>query len=346
MATNIHRLKSDDELGREASAWIACLDAGASEEEKQAFTAWRKADPRHERAWKLTLMVWRQMIDAGRLARAVSNGHQFNSLTEHAIQRSLQARRKVRGITFASAAALLVATVGLAWFVQTNPARTEFQTAVGEHSTVNLPDGSTLELNSESRAKVEYTADRRVVRLERGEAYFDVQNDPKRPFWVAAGKSWVGAVGTAFNVDMRPAMVRVTVSEGAVKVVASNSDPMSQAVSVKAAPLSLVKAGQQADVQPVATQVRSLLPAQLTRSLSWREGSIYFERERLVVVVDELNRYTADKIVIEDESVGDRLIGGTFETNARGAEVLLANLQEGLGLNVRRVNGVTYLTHK
>ena len=64
MATNVHRLKSDDELGREASAWIACLDAGASEEEKQAFAAWRKADPRHEHAWGRTVMVWRQMIDA------------------------------------------------------------------------------------------------------------------------------------------------------------------------------------------------------------------------------------------------------------------------------------------
>lgn len=342
----IHQLKSDDALGREACAWIANLDARAvSDEEKRRFDAWRKADPRHERAWALTVLVWRQMLDAGKLARAISNGQTFNEITQRAVHRSLQARKRARHIALASAAAI-AASACVAWWMQTLPPKTEFQTAIGEHSTVKLPDGSTVDLNSNSRASITYSAQARIVRLVRGEAYFDVQSDPQRPFWVLAGKSWVGAVGTAFNVDMRRELLRVTVSEGAVKVASSASSITPPAEGGSEVKLSLVKAGQQVDVQAVMTEVRSLVPDQLTRSLSWRDGSIYFERESLATVVDELNRYTLDRIVIADETLRDHKIAGTFETNARGAEALLANLKDGLGFEVRREGNTAYIARR
>ncbi len=317
-----------------------------SNEEKQRFEEWRKTDPRHERAWALTVMVWRQMVDAGQLARVFRSGQALNTITERAIQRSLESRKSVRRISLAAAAAAVTIAVCAAWWTAAPAPKTEFQTAIGEHSTVKLPDGSALELNSNSRATVSYSAQTRIVRLERGEAYFDVQSDPQRPFWVVAGKSWVGAVGTAFNVDMRAALVRVTVSEGTVKVAPSARNSPPSADGEDGPQIALVRAGQQVDVEAATAQVRSLVPDQISRSLSWRAGSIYFEKESLAAVVDELNRYTADKIVIADESLRNHKIGGTFETNAQGAEVLLANLRDGLGFKVQRKDNTVFVSRK
>lgn len=229
-------------------------------------------------------------------------------------------------------------------FAQLTP-ETLFQTAIGEHASVALPDGSTLELNSNSLARVDYTDSERIVRLERGEAYFTVMRDPRRPFRVVAGGSWVQAVGTAFNVYVRPAGVRVTVSEGTVKVgsaAAAGTDAPSARAS-SAAPVSILTAGQQLEVRGQAARIRPLPPAELSRSVAWRHGTLYFENQPLGEAIAELSRYTTLQIVVKDESLRSLPVGGTFQANSQGAESLLTMLEDGFGLSVDRDNDRVYI---
>lgn len=340
---DIHQLKNEEELREEACVWIGRLNAhNVSGEDKICFEAWRTAHPRNAEAYAKVTMVWDGMMRTGELVRAVSVGQQFNATTERAIRRARAVRARGKRIALATAATIGVALC-VGWWTNTRTDDTLFRTAVGEHATVKLPDGSSLELNSNSLARIAYSGQARVVKLERGEAFFDVQRDPQRPFWVSAGKSWVTAVGTAFNVDMRASEVRVTVSEGAVKVAANVASSVPPSLDREETSVSPVKAGQQVNVRGAATEVRSLAPAQLTRSLAWREGLIFFQEERLEDVVGELNRYTKLKIVIGDERLRELGIGGTFETNDDGAEALLANLRDGLGLSVRREGRTVYI---
>src|SRR5690606_5730758 len=81
-----------------------------------------------------------------------------------------------------------------------------------------LPDGSSAELNSGAQFALEFTPERRVVRLLRGEALFDVVKDPSRPFIVAAGQIKVQAVGTMFTVRHSVDEVAVLVTQGQVAV--------------------------------------------------------------------------------------------------------------------------------
>ncbi|WP_447414957.1 FecR family protein, partial [Clostridium perfringens] len=60
--------------------------------------------------------------------------------------------------------------------------------------------------------------DQRFVRMLKGEAHFDVAHNPARPFIVKAGDSTLRAVGTAFNVRLRPELTELTVIEGRVAV--------------------------------------------------------------------------------------------------------------------------------
>ena len=201
-----------------------------------------------------------------------------------------------------------------------------------------LPDGSSFDLNTNSRVEVDYSERTRVIRLERGEAYFKVAHDTHRPFWVHAGDRWVRAVGTAFNVYLRPAGVEVTVSEGTVNVVnaAADESPPSDASYTKSA--ASVTAGQQADAHGRADVIHALDTTQLSRLLAWRKSSLYFQDEPLGDVVNELMRYTTLKIEIADDSLRQLPVGGTFQTSPEGAEALLRMLQDGFGTKIRRVD--------
>lgn len=331
----IRRLPGVAEAEREACEWFARLLADdVTPEDHASFEAWRTASPRHARAYEDIAGTMSEVQRAGRLVRAVSFGNAMD-----AASRPLRAERVRKtaalGLAAAAAVALMFITTA-SWVTRTAP-QTLFQTSIGEHASVDLPDGSRLELNSNSVARVQYTDHARTIRLAQGEAFFKVAHDPQRPFWVVAGKSWIRAVGTAFNVDLRSSVVRVVVSEGTVKVAASRpSGEAPSDVALAREPVSILNAGQQAEVKAGTAEIRSVTPVELTRLAAWRKGTLYFENQHLATVVDELGRYTSARIIIEDEQLGSLPIGGTFDANSRGVDALLNMLHEGFGLRVRR----------
>jgi transmembrane sensor len=187
-----------------------------------------------------------------------------------------------------------------------------------------------------------------VVRLDRGEGYFKVVHDTRRPFFVVAGPSWVRAVGTAFNVFLRENAVEVTVSEGVVKVGSSDpkvavSPPDDGSTDV---PTAVVKAGEQAQLQGAEAATRHLSPVELVRAVSWREGTVYFEDQPLSDVSSELERYSAIHFVLKDDAVRHLRVGGTFQASPQGAETLITMLERGFGLNVHREADRVYIDRR
>jgi transmembrane sensor len=327
---DVHQLPPMTQVEREASEWIARLNADeVSAEDRKRFEAWRAAHTLHARAYEELKGTWQQFTAAGPLVRAVSFAESMNTAGRHVPRR--------RWALAASAAAALVLVLGWLYFDRLQPGTT-FTTAIGEHATISLPDGSTLELNSNSLARVDYSPRTRMIRLERGEGFFEVAHDPLRPFWVVGGGSWVRATGTAFNVYVRTTDVRVTVSEGTVKVgpLVTLIDPVPSDAAMATAPVGVLTAGQQADLRGTATATRQLSPAELARSVAWREGTVYFENQPLSEVVDELDRYTTLRLIVNDDKLRRLPVGGTFKASPQGAEALLTMVEQGFGLRVRR----------
>ena len=76
------------------------------------------------------------------------------------------------------------------------------KTERGEKSTIILPDGTNVILNSSSRLKYsnDYGKKNRSVDLE-GEAYFDVTRDTKKEFIVHTNNLDIKVIGTSFNIS-------------------------------------------------------------------------------------------------------------------------------------------------
>ena len=101
-----------------------------------------------------------------------------------------------------------------------HPVLSTFETAVGERSTVVLPDDSVVTLNTDTLVEVGFVegSDVRRVTLQRGQAHFDVEKDT-RPFEVLAAGRRIEALGTAFDVRIDTELgVLVTLLEGSVAI--------------------------------------------------------------------------------------------------------------------------------
>jgi transmembrane sensor len=322
----VHTLPNSADTEREASDWFARMNADdVTADDHARFEAWLRAHSCNARAYAELTATWSELVKAGPVVRAVYFGQAMNAA-------SAGSARTPRRLVGALAATIGAVVLGIAWHLYKQEEDSRFQTAIGEQVAVTLPDGSSFDLNSNSRVEVDYSQRSRVVRLERGEAYFKVAHDTQRPFWVHAGNRWVRAVGTAFNVYLRPAGVQVTVSEGTVNVVNATGYEFPPADALAAS----VTAGEQADSHGHADVIRTLNAAQLNRLLAWRKNSLYFQDEPLGDVVNELMRYTTLKIEIADDSLKRLPVGGTFQTNPEGAEALLKMLEDGFGAKVHR----------
>jgi transmembrane sensor len=127
------------------------------------------------------------------------------------------------------AAASLLAAIALISYWLIIPGRQEqgvqfvsVTAPLGSVKEIQLPDSSRVWLKSGSslRYATTYGTERRELELVEGEAFFDVQQDPQRPFLVTTGKLQTKVLGTAFNIQAyadRPT-IQVWVDHGRVAV--------------------------------------------------------------------------------------------------------------------------------
>lgn len=135
-------------------------------------------------------------------------------------------KRKNRWISYASAAVAAIVFFIIGISIQQPDAHSQRELIVtvenGQKASVQLPDGSSVRLNSASelRYSPDFGEKNRTVRLV-GEAYFDVESNPDNPFIVLTHDNLqVKALGTKFNIKSYPDDMQVvgTLIEGKIEV--------------------------------------------------------------------------------------------------------------------------------
>jgi transmembrane sensor len=204
--------------------------------------------------------------------------------------------------SFAAAAVCVLASLCLLWMQAVFASSERYSTAVGEHRTVQLDDGTIVEMNTASKIAVTFDEQLRIVELIDGEATFTVGRDG-RPFTVRVGKAVVHDVGTQFNVRQSAAGFDIVVIEGRIRVM---PDP---AVRGR---LHDVTAGEAVAFDRRSGTVRRLSYADAVRRLAWREGRLVFQGARLSEVVAEFNRYNVRQLEVVDPAVAALTLHGSM----------------------------------
>lgn len=272
--------KSLDDL---AIDWLVHLHSGRAEpDDAAAFVAWRRQSPAHDAAAVAAETLWRD-IGATRAAAAS--------------RRRGSARRLLIGGALAACVAGLLSVFGPIGSLTTMFA--DHATAVGESRRIELSDGSIAILNTRTAITVDYSDKSRRIRLDAGEATFDVRKDAARPFVVAADGGESLAVGTVFTVRRGDNAVSVLVEEGIVEVTAPGRVP------VRLSTGRAVAYGPGTSGTPEKADVGALT--------AWRRGKLIFNRKPLTDVVAEFERYGRGRIVVADAALGTREVTGVFD---------------------------------
>jgi transmembrane sensor len=277
----------------EAAEWTVRSDRGLTAAERAALEAWVAADIRHAGAFAKTQAMWVQ-VDRAQIFRhtqLVSEGWGV---------------RKWTGMRWRAASfAALVILAGASLLEWRSYAGSHLATEIGEVRHVHLADGSTVVLNTNSRIVVRYSKGARVVRVDAGEAFFDVAHDPVRPFIVEAGAVHSRDVGTAFDVRRGPeSEVTVAVLRGVVDVWREARIP-EPALRLGAGLRTLVVP----EAAPVATSLSEAQVAQLT---AWQDGYIDLQGETLQEAAADFNRYNQQIVRIEDATLAGKHVVGRF----------------------------------
>jgi transmembrane sensor len=238
------------------------------------------------------------------------------------------------GLKLAAAITLLAIVGGTMWFAGQRPESRTFATAVGERSNLQLPDGSRVELTTNTTIRVANGATDRRVWLDKGEAFFQIVHDDRRPFVIHALDFKVVDLGTEFSVRREADRVEVMVLKGSVQI-----DPPQSAEDRKPVRLS---AGETAVADNRAISVSRKSGTELADALSWRSGILVFRRAPLSEVAAEFNRYNTEKIVIDDPAVSRLTVSARLPATDVDAFARVA--RNFIGLNVKHSGDEIHLS--
>jgi len=311
--------KTHPAIVAEASAWFIEFRAGdVAGDARLRFIDWLRRSPEHIQAYLEVSGVWAELptsdpggkIDlAAMIARARGEADVIElcagtpvSAPHEPRAQHLRFWRGPRRTLLAMAALALLASVVVRFWASVFS--DSYVTGVGEQRTIQLADGSTVELNARSRIQIHLSDSQRDVMLLDGQALFHVAKDKQRPFVVHVGDAQVRAVGTEFDVYKKQVATVVTVVEGRVEAYEPSGDS-------GIAPVVL-SAGEQLTVVPHT--VTKPTATDTSVAIAWVQKRLMFEETPLSDVAEEFNRYNRRPLTIDDRDLRKVKISGVYSS--------------------------------
>lgn len=330
--------------------------------EKKQIDEWSR-EPAHEEQFYRWLDEWEQahLQYTANQPMALSRYHDFLYADQSGATHPSPAEETPRSVRPLSrrtwrvwaVAASVTVLLGLFAFREQLLTRT-YETAYGETRTVNLPDGSTVTLNSNSSlqlprfgfgraafgraagAPVPFGNPGRVVRLT-GEALFSVTHTATNQRFVVRTDNGpeVVVLGTEFTVFTRPRGTKVVLNRGRVVVHYQQPDQQTRQVTMKPGDLlSLTPGG----------ELQRLQTKQVTANPAWADHRFVFDKTTLTEIVAMLAENYGLSVAIADEETSHLTLSGSYP--ARNADELLRIVAEVLNLTITRQNDAVLLAPK
>ncbi|WP_020402658.1 FecR family protein [Gracilimonas tropica] len=195
----------------------------------------------------------------------------------------------------------------------------------GKRGGVTLSDGSKVFLNADSRITIPtvFTGNVREVYLE-GEAYFDVVENPNRPFIIKTRGAVVQVLGTSFAIRnySDDKTVRTVVEDGVVSFKAEGAQTNDGVILTK---------GKLGKLDLNSKRMITEEVNDLDIYLSWKEGNLKFDDTKMTEVAKQLERRYDIKVEMSNESIGDLHL--TAELRSRSMDNVIHTIATSLDLD-------------
>ncbi|MGF6330359.1 transmembrane sensor [Pseudomonas sp. BS3782 TE3695] len=275
-----------DRLQSEAQDWLILLTSGrATVADARALRQWCAQSPEHAHAFEQSKLLWQQLQPAVEGLQA---------------PRHLGRRAFLGGAIAASAAFLLIRGTVPGGF---SGLGADYITEVGEQRRVDLADGVSLELNTQTRINRRDSADFELVSGE-----VEVLTRAQATLKVQAGAGWLSASQARFNLRNTDQSVCVTCLDGALLV-----DVQGRSIHLES--------GQQLTYD--ARQVGTPQAVDTSAVIAWRQQVLVFNDATLSTVIDEINRYRPGMLLLLNSELGKRKVQARFSLDQLAGVALL-----------------------
>lgn len=301
---------------REAIEWMMHLNNhAASPRVRQRCEQWRAADPDHECAWQRVLSLNAELYS--RFQALPATGVALDAL-ETSAQRlgRRQALTLLSGLLVAGSTAYLAKD--LAPWQQWSA---DFATRVGARSNFALPDGTRLQLNTDSAADQHFSASQRLITLSKGEILItcgtDAGSTAPRPLFVSCKHGMVEGLTGRFVVRQDEHRTRLSVMDGRVLIHSPGSSSLT------------VQAGQSYSLNGQRAELLSALDMDPG---AWADGLIVTRNMRLGDFIAEVARYRRGYVAC-DPDISQLRLSGVFRLE--DTDKLLAILPQTLPVRLK-----------
>lgn len=289
---------------QEAADWLTRLQRPEVDEaDWLAFDAWL-SDPGAQAAYDAVQAVDEEIFQRGAAVRG-----ELAEPRRVAAKRAFLIDWRWLGGLGAAAAAAAVAIAIAPWGDLLPQPDTLYTTDKGESRTLELADGSRVDMNTDSHLSVRLDKDARRVTVHEGQALFDVAHDRARPFLITVGDETVRVVGTKFDVRRRDGQLSVTVLRGLVEVSTDGEDD-----PIRLHPgqmLEHVEGASGVSVRAVAAEDQ----------IGWRSGRLVYRDQPLGRIVSDLNHYFPRPIRLDGENTATLRFSGVLIVDGQDAMV-------------------------
>ena len=201
-----------------------------------------------------------------------------------------------------------------------NGSNTVFNTIIvpfGKRSQITLSEGTKVWLNSGSKLiyPAFFSEDKREVYLD-GEAIFDVVHSKDHAFIVCTKDFDIRVLGTVFNVSSYAddQYSGTVLKQGKIEIVCKGSSKFSQEkIDISPGTMAVY------DRRSNTIEKKSVNPE---KYLSWREGYLILNSERLENILTKLSRFYNIEMVVSDERLKNETFSGYLDLKNTPEEVL------------------------
>lgn len=179
----------------------------------------------------------------------------------------------------------------------------------GLQNKIILEDGSTVWLNSDSELKypIYFSKKERIVYLK-GEGYFEVSKDTKRPFHVIIDKININVLGTSFNVNAYRDLgsITTTLMSGRIKITDGKD-------------IINIYPNQQVKYTNNGFKIKQVNAKDYSM---WTEGIFRFNNMHLYLIMNQIEKWYDVNVHFEDINIRNHQFSGSINKKYTLIEIL------------------------
>ncbi len=302
----------DPQVVKQAISWALRLrNNRANLRLREQCEHWREAHRDHELAWQRVQALQQELSSQ---LTTIPGAHVALENSAQGLGRR-QAMKVLSGVLLVGSAAWISRDL-TGWQRWTS----DLATATGERRSIQLPDGTRLQLNTDSAVDLDFNPQQRLIKLLRGEILVTCGAASSAPLLVETRHSLLEGIDGRFAVRQASDCTRLSVVSGNVAI-HSPHQANGLSTQVHAGESYLVRQAAAVPAPPMNMDVGA-----------WADGLIVTRGMRLADFLDEVGRYRHGYLGCSAE-IADLRLSGVFRLE--DTDKLLAILPQTLPVQVR-----------